>query len=321
MLSALLDRYPSISVSPEVDRIAEILETSPAVPKQPRAGHETAPKHPRSERGEAPPPPRAGDGEAGPAAKYDQLQRVVDDICDSADGITLQLIKGPRLHFHLAALSAAFPGCRFVQIVRDGRAVFASKRRTRSPAGPLMDNNLLHAAWNWRRKLELAAPLGQRLLTIRYEDLVRDPVPTLQQTLDFLGVERSHREPEGEVEDFYRDKIPATHRHLHAGLKRPLSTGSIDAWCSDLSPHEILLYEVENTASLAEYGYALHQLDKRPPFGRTLRAEWLRFACVSRWGLRLTLTAVRLFLSPRVLMRKIRRTHDEFKALRSARTD
>ena len=126
LLSALLDRYPSISVSPETDRIAEILEDS-ATNKRARREHQ----------------------ETVPEAVRERLDQVIGELCGSAAGITHQLIKGPRLQFHLAELSAAFPDCLFVQIVRDGRAVFASKKRTRSPQGLIMDDN---AAQGERRR-------------------------------------------------------------------------------------------------------------------------------------------------------------------------
>lgn len=296
LLSALLDRYRSISVSPEIDGVAEILDAPTTAP---------------SSR-------TSSDRELSKVRL--RLRRVIDDACDSGGEISHQLIKGPRLHFHLAALSAVFPDCAFIQIVRDGRAVFASKRRTLSPAGGVMDANLLHAAWNWRRKLEMAATLGQRVLTIRYEDLARDPEATVQQALDFLGLDTDQRKPERDVSDFYRDKIPETHRYLHPRIREPIAPDPIDEWRSRLAPHEVLLYETKNASKLEEHGYALDRHGTTQPLGVRLRAYRLYLTGMGRWGLRLVSTAVRNSFTPRVLVQGIRRTYGEIKARRSARS-
>lgn len=305
LLSALLDRYRSIDVSPEVGIVAQVMEARPADGR----------RSPRRGPGEAEPFARPG---RAPDTTADRLRAVVDGLCRPEKEITYQLIKGPRLHFHLASLTEIFPDCRFVQIVRDGRAVFASKRRTKSPAGGLMDDNLLHAAWNWRRKLQLAAASGERVLTIRYEDLVRDPEATVSRVLDFLDVPAHQRRAEREIVDYYRDKIPDSHRYLHTGLREPVSAQAINAWRTELQPHEVLLYEKTSARALTDLGYELQRQGTPQPLPVRIRAQALYLAGVARWALGWISSGVRYALTPRILMQKVRSSYGEAKAARSA---
>ncbi len=279
LLSALLDRYPTIDVTPEIDRVADFLERG--------AGRE-------------------------------RLHRLLEDASPPSREITHQIVKGPRLHFHMAQLSKAFPGCSFLQIVRDGRAVFASKRRTRSPSGRAMDDNLLHAGWNWRRKLEIAAGSGCPVHTVRYEDLVQEPATALDAILDFLGVPTTRRRPDREVGDFFRDKIPASRRYLHTKLTGRVSTDGVDAWRDELAAHEVLLYERKNHRALAEHAYGLVRHGTPQPVALVVRAHLRSVTDVARWGLRLTSTAIRHVPAPRFLLAKIRNKYGEAKVRRSA---
>ena len=293
LLSAMLDCYPTIAVSAESDQLIPILEGPGA--NSPRRSVETEP---------------------GPQpALRERLRLAVGELSDPASGIAHQLIKEPRLHFHLRALRETFPGCAFLQIVRDGRAVFASKRRTRSPSGGPMDDNLLHAAWNWRRKLDIAAAFGDDVLTIRYEDLVRQPDATIGRVLDFLDVDESERRPTRKIADFFRRKIPASHRYLHQRLTGPLSQDYVEEWRYELAPHEVLLYERKNGPTLVANGYDIGPPGSLPPLGVRLRATALQATDVARWWLRLTVSALRRALTPRAFMQLVRSKYAEAKAI------
>jgi LPS sulfotransferase NodH len=90
---------------------------------------------------------------------------------------------------HLEALEALFPNARFVHVVRDPRAVVASKRKL-----PRSSSDVLTNAVKWSIDVAAAARYrdgaperAERLLEIRYEDLVRTPEPVLRRVTDFLG--------------------------------------------------------------------------------------------------------------------------------------
>jgi hypothetical protein len=181
-----------------------------------------------------------------------------------------------------------------------------------------MDDNLVHAAWNWRRRLQIATASGSRVFTLRYEDLVRAPEATVAEVLDFLGVAADDRTPDRSVADFYRRKIPESHRYLHPRLTAPISAADVDAWRSELTPHEVLLYERKNARCLLGHGYPLLQHGSRQPLAVRLRARTRYLADVARWSIRSASTAIRYAPAPRLLAMKIRNKYGERKARRSA---
>jgi hypothetical protein len=107
----------------------------------------------------------------------------------------------------IAFLAAAFPGARFLHLIRDGRAVAYSlsrvdwweegvlwwygdtPRRWREEGGDPWEL----AATHWVRELAsvregLGAVAPERQLELRYEELIGEPVPTLRRVADFAGL-------------------------------------------------------------------------------------------------------------------------------------
>src|SRR4051812_40353968 len=87
--------------------------------------------------------------------------------------------KTPGYVRRMPQLAAAFPGAKFVHIIRDGRQVAASLSETWW--GP---HDILFAADHWRRIIgEARAAVGalppSQYLEVRYADLVADPEPLL----------------------------------------------------------------------------------------------------------------------------------------------
>jgi hypothetical protein len=94
----------------------------------------------------------------------------------------------------LARYEQAFPGLRFVHIVRDPRTTYASlkrsdmimKRRPFWSQGDLLDT-LLERRWIPHAKFLLGHP-GERHHWVRYEDLCADPERVITEICAWLGV-------------------------------------------------------------------------------------------------------------------------------------
>ncbi len=90
--------------------------------------------------------------------------------------------------YHLPLIAEVYPDARFVHIVRDGRDASAVARRT--AWGP---TTVKEAAEEWRSSVaagRAAAPaLGERLLEVRYEDLLADPEPAIPRIYAHDGLE------------------------------------------------------------------------------------------------------------------------------------
>ena len=151
--------------------------------------------------------------------------------------------KTPYYLRHMAMLAAVLPEARFVHIVRDGRDAALS-------IVPLWfgPNSVEEAAADWRDTVLEARRQAATLphyLEVRYEDLVREPEPTLRRVcaairLDYdpAMLRYAERAPERvrEVVREFRDGdgrliAAVEQRHaIHANLSRPPMPERIGGW-------------------------------------------------------------------------------------------
>jgi hypothetical protein len=151
-----------------------------------------------------------------------EINEVFTQILASNDQASILLEKDPRHSLRIPFINVVFPRCKFIHIVRDGRNVACSLMRRhkemrtghmrkkkdhqwwRSGDGwaeqriqdwqryrelPLIDA----CAWQWRLTLEktksdLSQIEPERTLSVRYEDLVVDPLKQAETILSFIGV-------------------------------------------------------------------------------------------------------------------------------------
>lgn len=102
------------------------------------------------------------------------------------------LEKTPRYYLIIPELAAMFPAARFVVLYRNPLATFASVLKTnlhgnlRGFTFPDRWNDIMRALPLLTDGADL---LGSRALSVRYEDLVADPEPTVRRLCTHLGVE------------------------------------------------------------------------------------------------------------------------------------
>ncbi|GAA3172003.1 sulfotransferase [Blastococcus jejuensis] len=179
--------------------------------------------------------------------------------------------KNPENCFIVPFLARTFPDARFVQIIRDGRDVAVSHaekpwlsarsvgdtRRGRGGQawGPwarwwverdraeefTTASDLTRTAWSWRRFTEaamagLAELPADRVLTVRYEDVVQDPVRAAEEIGAFFG----HATPPDE---------------LRAALLQA-KPNSVGRWRTTLDADGLADVERESGALLRQLGYA-----------------------------------------------------------------
>lgn len=105
------------------------------------------------------------------------------------EGITSDLRyigdKTPNNLLHLNAISEAFPGCKFIHIVRDPRDVALSARKA-------WKKSLTRVAYQWQCGVTAANDFYQEhpeaILTVRYEDLLADSRNALSAVCEFLDL-------------------------------------------------------------------------------------------------------------------------------------
>ncbi len=98
--------------------------------------------------------------------------------------------KTPAYMLSVTRIGRALPEARFVHLIRDGRDVALSQTaRAINEQPPPAEQ-----AAKWVKRIgksrEQAAKLGgERYIEARYEDLVRDPEPTLRRICDFVALD------------------------------------------------------------------------------------------------------------------------------------
>jgi hypothetical protein len=144
-----------------------------------------------------------------------------------------------------------FPELQLIHLVRDGRDVALSYKRT--SFGP---RHVYALALRWKQYLLAAeaarSQLGEKaFLQVRYEDLLSDPARELRRMCAFLG--------EGFAPSmlrFYEDR-----RCFHAesqnarNLRRPVLSDNTGKWRSGLSARETRIFESLAGEFLERYGY------------------------------------------------------------------
>jgi hypothetical protein len=153
----------------------------------------------------------------------------------------------------LPELARLFPDSQFIFLVRDGRDVAKSFQATHWVGRWLHDNTR-----EWTRALQcqrrwMGSELRERILRVRYEDLVLETEATLRQICRFIG-----EEFEPQMLAWQRqvdDHIPARERQIHKKLKLKIDPHSVNRWKKEMSAREIFVCEAFMSANLKRFGY------------------------------------------------------------------
>ncbi|MBA3384882.1 MAG: sulfotransferase [Actinobacteria bacterium] len=186
--------------------------------------------------------------------------------------------KTPLYMQHLDVLERAFPGARYVHIVRDGRdAAFSLLAMTRKPRFNLSrPRGVGDFAVAWRREVRAAQVFGRTHAyhEIRYEDLVEQPESRLREVCVFLGLEY-----EPAMLEYHRREDPSLYAD-HPRLAEP-PVRDTRSWRREMRPADAELFEAIAGDLLAELGYER----AHPRHGRRARALAERAAYSMRLAL------------------------------------
>jgi hypothetical protein len=196
------------------------------------------------------------------------LQLYVEEGC-AHRRVTIRGEKTPDHVYGLATLAEWFPQARFIHTFRDPRAIYASRivrseagkrgMKARLPGVParLLDPILapievVETSRVWLDAARLhhrhAPELGDRYRLVRFEDLVTEPVATVQALCDFIGIpfEASLLEDTVVVGSSF-----AGERHAAAGFDR----ASVDRWRSRVHPLVRRWFGLVGARELRRFGY------------------------------------------------------------------
>jgi hypothetical protein len=150
-------------------------------------------------------------------------------------------------------LLSMYPQAQFIHVIRDGRDVAKSTQATGWRGRWLHDNTR-----TWTEALEHHARWAQmgfreRILAIRYEDLVLTTEVTLRNVCRFLGeqYESQMLSWQGQVDE----QIPARERMYHSKLKLKIGSEGVARWKREMSAREAFVAEAFMGANLTRLGY------------------------------------------------------------------
>lgn len=173
------------------------------------------------------------------------------------------------------ALDELFPEAKLIQMLRDPRAIFASRK------GRLMEQSGHHTKAHrlvreWNRSSQETPRLRRdpsRFLVIRYEDLVRKPMEVLEAVCKFGGFDFNEKmlEPTRAGSGWEGNSA------FHSTFKG-ISASSLDVWKDRLSEDEIWWIELHCRKGMELAGYPL-KTDARFSLWR-----WLKRLPGESWG-------------------------------------
>ena len=218
--------------------------------------------------------------------------------------------KTPSYMQRLDVLERAFPGARYIHLVRDGRdaalSFLALQRKARF--NPTRPRSVPAFAVQWRREIEGARRFGQEMVAgryeeMRYEDLATHPEESLRKACAFLGLEFDpamlayHRDPDaGSLRD-------------HPRLAEPPAL-SASGWRDRMTPSQAEVFEAIAGDLLTDFGYERAHPD--PSAGGRARARVRRAASAASLAVwNGALVAVRKSPVWRLRQAYVRRTFEE----------
>ncbi|MGH3118749.1 MAG: sulfotransferase family protein [Gaiellales bacterium] len=128
---------------------------------------------------------------------YADRARVIAAVRNLCDTVFGEFVQESQTHaaertpwhvYHLPLIAEVYPDARLVHIIRDGRD--ATRSIVAQPWGP---DNVKDAAEEWRSSVaagrDAASALGDRLLEVRYEDLLAAPASAIPRIYAHHGLE------------------------------------------------------------------------------------------------------------------------------------
>jgi hypothetical protein len=171
------------------------------------------------------------------------------------------LKKGGRYILEASRLLRHFPEARFVHLIRDGRAVFNSKRKAiHSGSRRPLETDAIRAAETWVNSVEafdrFRMQHPEKALEVSYESLLMDLDEVLERVFVFLAVD-----PDPSIAARARESLDPAYvvdrsRHLHENVSRPPLLERMSSWQHELSEREVRTYEMVARRVLEEKGYA-----------------------------------------------------------------
>jgi hypothetical protein len=148
-----------------------------------------------------------------------------------------------------------FPEAKFIHIRRDYRDHALSMLK----AG-FGSRNLAFIVFRWKYNLKLIEKFQkkhpEKVMLIKYEDLVTDPETFARQICSFIGVDY-HPEmilfhQSGKIEELYPEKLM---KEYQSSLLKPINTGNIGVWKQKMNDNHVKMCDFAAGKTAEKWGY------------------------------------------------------------------
>lgn len=197
--------------------------------------------------------------------------------------------KDPKNIEFLPELAAAYPQARVLHIVRDPRAVLASRMKAAwSRDRPWWMHPLVQST-QWRCGRRQGPRLfGARWMELRYEDLLADPEGKLREVCAHLGLDFDPAMLN--FADAARRLVAPSELDWKRNNLGPLQTGNANKWRSELGPREVAWVETVCAAAMRTHGYTAEAPSVRRllnfPLALAATAAFRALFSLMRWSRR-----------------------------------
>ncbi|MFZ4451733.1 sulfotransferase family protein [Salibacterium aidingense] len=160
--------------------------------------------------------------------------------------------KTPLNVFNLNVINKTFPEAKFIHLIRDGRDVASSYVKSG------LYSDITEACERWNQSLHHVNKFSKykssnKIMDIKYEDLIYHPEDELKRICDFLNISFSDSMLNRDTQINLGDVEGLSH---HENVKNPINSSSIGKWKKDLDSSDQQKVNDLCYQNLLRYGYA-----------------------------------------------------------------
>jgi hypothetical protein len=193
-------------------------------------------------------------------ATYPLLCKLVFYHASQGKDVKMFFDKNPIYAYFMPELKRFFPDAKYIHIVRDYRANIMSHRRV------FMLKRITDITYRWLKMnmlIEAAKSSNlQGYFTLKYENLVSEPVKSITDICKFLSVpfyEKMAVQHSSGIYPGFNANQKKRFRAIHQSLFTPLTASFVDKWEKALTPLEIAQAEsIAGDYAEKMYGYKKH---------------------------------------------------------------
>ena len=165
---------------------------------------------------------------------------------------------------HLKDLHRIWPDAHFIHLVRDGRDVASSylevnSLNSKSPYRPNLPTNMVKIAQEWQQtNQEILLFLESQknpFMTIKYEDLVSNPIHSLTGVCDFLTIPFQENMLEYHLDHRVKYQEPKATLDWKKWTKNPLNMSRLGRYKSDLNKEQLNVFLANAQDMLTHFCY------------------------------------------------------------------